>query len=142
MNVTDNFYEAMINTEPSDMLLLDSKSYTRFVSKSDPIFGEILVASEARNYGITTLEYRTRKAAASKACLKRPRDEYVTCDEAMLWGISEQAYKQRLPLTSQCKLSPQEQQLVDNEALEWRTAADHPLLAKRKACERSVMLAQ
>src|SRR5262249_37668079 len=68
MGVTDNFYQQMVNTEPSSMVLYGGKiqplgmpkrqSYTKLVPEDDPVYQEIEISYNARFYGVTTAEMR------------------------------------------------------------------------------------
>lgn len=71
MGITDGFYQLMINTEPSKMLIYTGSEYEKLVPKLDPTYEEIQVALEARRYGVTTSEMRARKAEAER-CPHQP----------------------------------------------------------------------
>jgi hypothetical protein len=45
MGITDNFYEQMVNTEPSQMAIYDSDNYKKLVPEYDPVYQEIDIAN-------------------------------------------------------------------------------------------------
>src|SRR6266849_5298417 len=73
MGITDNFYQLMVNTAPSQIVVYRSdnfnNSYSKIVPKIDPIYDEILAARKAREFGITTSEARKRESEADRCKL-------------------------------------------------------------------------
>ena len=61
MGITDNFYQQMVNTEPSRMTMYYWDDYTKLVPENDPVYAEVEIARDARKYGITTSEMRQRE---------------------------------------------------------------------------------
>ena len=61
MGITDNFYQQMVNTEPSRMMMYYSDNYTGLVPEIDAVYAEVEIARDARRYGITTSEMRQRE---------------------------------------------------------------------------------
>jgi hypothetical protein len=62
MGITDSFYEKMINTEPSKVIVYRGWNETeKIIPGDDPVYEEITTSINARKYGITTSEVRTRK---------------------------------------------------------------------------------
>jgi len=90
MGITDDFYQLMINTEPSKMLIYTGSEYEKLVPKLDPTYEEIQVALEARRYGVTTSEMRARKAEAERCPHQPGKDGSISfdCDDAIKWGLS------------------------------------------------------
>ena len=86
MNVTDGFYQQMVNTEPSRMAVYQADDFTALMPREDPVYAEIKVAHGARAFGITTAEMRQRYEAAKKCLSEPPRSSPVedqicrTCD--------------------------------------------------------------
>ena|ERR1700724_974124 len=109
MGITENFYQQMVNTEPSLMVVYGNpntdsselnrelgirtiiNNWTRLVPEYDPVYQEITTSYDARKYGVTTLEIRKRESDA-EGCLKRKGADYFTCTEAIRWGLSERVY--------------------------------------------------
>ena len=56
MGITNSFYEQMVNTEPSQMIIYNEDNYEKLVPKNDPVNQEIEIAYQARHYGATTAE--------------------------------------------------------------------------------------
>ena len=52
MGVTNNFYQQIVNTEPAEMRLFPDEAIERLVPRFDPTYSEILVALDARRYGV------------------------------------------------------------------------------------------
>jgi hypothetical protein len=60
MGITDTFYQQMVNTEPSRMVIYRGNQFKRIIPEQDPIYEETPIAWEARTYGATTMEMRNR----------------------------------------------------------------------------------
>jgi hypothetical protein len=93
MGVSDAFYDAMVNTEPSDIRLYYGDEIKKLVPAKDPTYDEIDNAYNARKYGVSAAEMRQRKLAAKK-CEGHWADEpppsfqkIVECEQAVYWGI-------------------------------------------------------
>lgn len=101
MGITDDFYQLMINTEPSKMLIYTGSDYEKLVPKLDPTYEEIQVALEARRYGVTTSEMRARKAEAERCPHQPGKDGSISfdCDDAIKWGLSLDVYQRRMKET-------------------------------------------
>ena len=114
MSVRPEFASLMINTPPSIMRTYRSDEIYELVAGTDPMYEELQVAQNARNYGTTTDEYRRRDAEAEQACVpsrlgfsryidfdspKREQIAYISasldCKEAIYWGLSRTVYRNR-----------------------------------------------
>jgi len=138
MGITDNFYERMVNTEPSRMATYNMEDSLSLVPERDPVNEEIGIAYQARHYGTTTSEMRKR-VLASEECFKRPAYiGTVACYNAALWGVSERAYLERYKKAEECRLRDIDVKFL--QGLPRKERSDHPLVIKRETCERSVML--
>jgi hypothetical protein len=141
MGVTDSFYELMVNTEPANIVILRPKDTTRVVSKYDPIFEAVAIARQAKEHGTTIEEMRRRRAEADK-CSRANVDAFLTCQGAILWGLSEQVYRERLPKTRQCALTDEEKRLVAGQAQTRTQTSEHPLVLRMQSCVRRIILGQ
>src|SRR4051794_36823653 len=63
------FYQQMVNTEPSGMVIYRGRDVGKLVPLVDPVVDEINTSSSARRYGISTFEMRQRNEEA-KSCSK------------------------------------------------------------------------
>jgi hypothetical protein len=67
MGITEDFYQQMVNTEPSSMVIYRASEYTKLIPRTDPVSDEIETARRARGLGITTFdcakEIKTRLVA-------------------------------------------------------------------------------
>lgn len=66
MGITDTFYEQMVNTEPSQMVIYNSDNYVKLVPENDPVNQEVEIAYQARHYGASTSEMRERQRASEE----------------------------------------------------------------------------
>jgi hypothetical protein len=143
MRVTPTFYEKMVNTEPSSMILLGYKETKALVPVHDPVYDEQLTAAKAQIYGIATDEARKRDARADKKCSSlKDSKEKSTCQEAVMWGISPELYGERYArLKPLCWLNEKERFSEENEFIatptKQRLAA--PYYVNFLKCEREVM---
>jgi hypothetical protein len=152
MGLSDSFYNQMVTTEPSSMVLYGdslcqrlractgSSGYRdiyRLVPQRDPTFDEIEVAYDARWYGIDTAEMR-RRAAAAESCGIRDLD----CKMAAEWGLSMADYRDRWNRAdAQCpRFSDVEGAVL--KSVKRRDSRDHPIYLKREACVRKIMVGQ
>jgi hypothetical protein len=155
MGVTENFYQLMVNTEPSKMLVYGNpniefrelntelgtrtivNNWTRLVPEYDPVYQEITTSYDARKYGVTTLEMRKRDSDA-EGCSKRKGAEYFSCAEAVRWGLSERVYVEReKQAEASCWHDEDHKFLLTIPTKERR---DHPMWIKRETCVRNIML--
>lgn len=59
MNISPNFFDTMMSVSPSDMKKIEGYSAIQeWVPSSDPVYDEVSVSSQARGYGIGTIDYR------------------------------------------------------------------------------------
>jgi hypothetical protein len=141
MGVTDSFYQQMVNTEPSQMIIYGSNDSESVVPQNDPTYDEVSTSYDARRYGITTSEMRQRKKDAEKECSKFIQDIYrrLTCTEAIEWGLSERVYRERQPKSDQnCGISDDEITILN--AVPRRGRMDHPIIIRLETCRRNIML--
>jgi len=156
MGVTDNFYQQMVNTEPSQVVVYGNPSAAEFrelerelgirstsndwrslVPENDPVYQEITTSYEAREHGVTTLEMRKRDNDAER-CRKREGRDYFSCAEAVRWGLSERAYGERERQTRTSCWRDEDTKLL--LTIPTKQRRDHPVWLKREACIRNIML--
>lgn len=94
MDITDDFYQKMVNTDPSQLVICRDAELRKLVPEYDPSFEKASIASLAYSYGITTDEMRERRQDA-KRCPNWPKEKSNVCKEAIYWGLSERAYIHR-----------------------------------------------
>jgi hypothetical protein len=155
MGITDNFYQQMVNTESSGIIVYGNptaanliRSYRalgirkttddwrKLVPEYDPVYQEIKFYYEARRHGVTMVEMRRRELDA-EACNERQVSDWSDCREALLWGLSEPVYRERSKQTSRCWV---DDDMAILQAIPIRERRDHPLWMKKEACMRSIML--
>jgi hypothetical protein len=154
MGITDNFYQQMVNTEPSQMVVYGENlsaesaeaskrlgmpiwpSYTKLVPEYDPVYQEVQISYDGRWYGTTTSEMRQREIDA-ELCRKRKGADSYDCEEALKWGLSERVYRERSTKARECQLDEDQKILLATPLKERR---DHPLWIKRETCIRKIML--
>jgi hypothetical protein len=156
MGITDNFYQQMVNTEPSQMVVYGNPSaaefrevnkelgirstpndWTSLVPEHDPVYQEITTSYEARKYGVTTLEMRKRDNDAER-CSKREGLDYFNCAEAVRWGLSERVYLERDKQARTVCWRDEDQKLL--LSISKKERRDHSLWIKRDTCTRDIML--
>jgi hypothetical protein len=156
MGVTENFYQQMVNTEPSQMVVYGSpnaenselnrelgirtivNNWTRLVPEYDPVYQEISTSYDARKYGVTTLEMRKRDNDAEQWCTRRKGADYFHCAEALRWGLSERVYVEREKQAHEVCWRDEDQKLL--LAIPKKERRDHPVWIKWEKCTRDVML--
>jgi hypothetical protein len=148
MGVTDNFYQQMVNTEPSHMVIYQYDDFTTLFPLEDPLYAEIEISRDARAHGVTTSEMRQRNKDADENC-KPPREnspetdegfrQYGVCIRAMEWGLSERAYLEReSKSTRECQFSGPEQAAIAQTPKKLRS--DLPVYMRQETCVRNIML--
>jgi hypothetical protein len=137
MGITDNFYQQMVNTEPSQISGYSRDSYTKLVPRYDPVYQEVEISYAARFYGVTTSQMRRRKLDA-EACKKDEFDD-GDCGPPLLWGLNERVYRERSEKTRSCLLDD-EKETEKVFALPKKERRDHPLSIKSETCIRNIML--
>ena len=139
MSITDLFYQQMVNTEPSRMVIYKDEQYKKIIPEYDPVYEETEIAREARGYGLTTVEMRKRKQEAENTCngmsdWERSHD----CHMAIRWGLSVGVYRERFQKTDVCYLSREERASL------WlvpkRIRSENPLILREEDCIRDIML--
>ena len=137
MGITNSFYEQMVNTEPSQMVLYNSDNYVKLVPQNDPVYQEVDIAYEARHYGTSTSEMRERERDSQKCHDGRSSSDYVDCYLAALWGLSERVYRERYENAKACRRADDFKWLL---AMPKTERKDHPLWIQWETCERNIML--
>jgi len=144
MGVTDNFYQSMINTEPSAIMIYRAATIDKLVSATDPTYDEIGTANGARQHGITTGEYRRRSAEAFSGCFDAKGDlkkqkTFLACYEASMWGLSESVYREReAKKVTSCRFSVEQQAILEKTPIEQRNTL--PFVEQIYECQRNIML--
>jgi hypothetical protein len=147
MGITDNFYQQLVNTEPSKLVTYNESNYRTLVPEYDPTFAEIEIAREARKYGITTFEMRKRQADAkmkrcdSSAAYQKSPD----CEYSIYWGLSERVYHERNDKAQKECWFTNKQEYSDNEDATLkrtpRKLRDNlPFVVRLESCQRTIML--
>jgi Clp protease len=143
MGVTDNFYQQMVNTEPSKVAIYNGKDIERLVPAIDPTYQEIETSYQARRYGVTTSEMRQRQQDW-KSCLKVvPYND--NCIGSAVWGLSERVYVERdKKVKAECWF---EKHKLESDkdvktlfSIPRKARRDHPITIRRETCERNIML--
>jgi ATP-dependent protease ClpP protease subunit len=90
MGVSDAFYDAMVNTEVSEVRLYHGDEIKRLVPETDPTYDEIDNAYDARKYGVSAGEMRRRKLIAKQKCeplfSNADVSRWSSCQQAIYWG--------------------------------------------------------
>jgi hypothetical protein len=130
-----------VNTEPANIMAYKQDAFKEIIPENDPVFAEIIISRQARRFGVDTAEMRKREQLAL-GCehLSSDTKRYFVCIDAIDWGLSEPIYHKRRSRLSDCKLSNEDQEVLD--AIPKRLRFDHPLFIRRETCERNVMLDQ
>ena len=136
MGVSDNFYQQMVNTEPSQIVIYNHSDYQKLVPASDPIHAEIQISRQARKYGLTTAEMRQREQNAKSRCdILTDGSRRETCREAIKWGLSEPVFIARKAKVN-CPFSFEE--AVEKIPLKLRQ--DDIVTIRLETCTRNIML--
>ena len=145
MGVTDNFYQEMVNTDPSQMLIFYwSQDSKKLVPENDPVYAEIETARDARKYGITTSEMRQReqdtKSCDDRFIISTDSSRWLVCTEAVRWGLSERVYRERQAKLDGgvCEISEEERETWKKTPRRLRSAL--PLVVRIETCQRDIML--
>ena len=137
MGIAEDFYDQMVNTEHSKTAVYRMDDYANLVPEIDPGFLEVQFSYGARRYGMTAEQMRQRERDAD-VCLTKAVKEIVDCQEAVKWGLSEQAYRERSAKLKACELGQDDRRVV--QALPPGQRRDHPLVLRHEACQRKIML--
>jgi len=145
MGITDNFYQQMVNTEPSKMVVYKNNEFTNLFPEHDPVFDEVVTAVEARRHRITTSEERKRDQDAKRCSTVAKGREEVVCGQAIRWGLSEGVYLERYAKSKkECwfsdkeQFSEEEKQSLDKTPYKLRL--DHPFAVRLETCTRRIMV--
>jgi hypothetical protein len=144
MGISNTFYDQMMGTEPSKMIVYHDREIEKLVPITDPIWDELAIAARARTYGITTLEMRERDEDAKK-CSKGKTES--SCREAVHWGLSERVYVQRYERAKrECQFSEKERFNDEETRIFYDTPhkkrLDLPFFVQYQTCMRNIMHGQ
>ena len=97
MGITDNFYQQMVNTEPSQIVIYQGGAdLEALIPYEDPVHVEIEVSRDARMYGVTTFEMRRRNQDAEENCSEIEVGlQRFGCEEPIRWGLNNQVFNER-----------------------------------------------
>jgi hypothetical protein len=143
MGVTDDFYYRMVNTATSKVEVYNGKEIEKFIPVVDPVYQEIETSSQARRYGVTTLEMRKR-LEDMRGCIKAVPYNY-NCIGSTVWGLSERIYIEReRKVKSECWAEEHrlesEKDVATLFAVPRKARRDHPITIRRETCKRNIML--
>lgn len=88
MNVSPSLYDAMVRVPPEKVRLLSPTELEQFgITKTDPVWEEVVDANLARTYGLSKTEYLRRKGRVDIVCARELRhlqtggdgQSYVNC---------------------------------------------------------------
>jgi hypothetical protein len=141
MGVTDNFYQQMVNTEPSKVAIYNGKDIQILVPVLDPTYEEIQIAYQARRYGVTTSEMRLRLQEMRNCTMA----DSVNCIGAATWGLSPRVYVERAKkVRRECWFAENKMESEEDVAALFavprKAREDHPITIRRETCERDIML--
>ena len=137
MGIAENFYDQMMNTGHTETAIYRMDSYTNLVPEVDPGFLEVQFTYGARRYGMTAEQMRQRERDA-EVCLTRAVKEIAFCQEAVKWGLSEEAYRERSAKIKACE--PGYDDRLTLQTLPPGRRRDHPLVLRQEACQQKIML--
>jgi hypothetical protein len=113
MGITESFLERMFNTDPSDINVLRGEESERIVPRTDPTYDEIITASAAQQFGLTTSEYRRRESLAQSCFTSQFKAKYPDCYDSTLWGLSPEVYRSRSAMVkTRCGISDSQMQVL------------------------------
>jgi len=140
MGITENFYQQLVNTPPSEMVTYGWSDYRKIVPENDPTYDEVRISYEAREYGVTTTSEMRQRELDAEQCYKLALgDSFSACYESRKWGLSERVYRERQDKAWRaCQLGDEEIKIVS--AIPSRERKDHPILIRRESCVRTIML--
>jgi hypothetical protein len=96
MDINPSLIQDMMASSPTEIRSLSAEETQRYrLSVDDANFEEVEVLKEAKKYGISTAEYRSRNRIAESHCEIRSVDHWK-CRDAILLGISLSQYEQRI----------------------------------------------
>jgi hypothetical protein len=138
MGITDNFYQEMINTEPTKMVVYHGDDFTKVVPEVDPVYEEAEVSLNALRYGVTADEMRRRDLEAEKSCPRNQGlNELFACVEAIKFGLSRPVYDQRIKQTKSCEATAEDKAALT--AVPFRLRYESPIVQKRYICVLKIM---
>ncbi len=138
MGITEDFYQRMANTEPSQMAIYSSSDVTTVVPEKDPVFDEVNISYQARQYGIPIPEMRQRDKNAER-CRQLRHPAFFECVEATHWGLVEDVFRERFDRSSKTCL-PTDEEMNILKGLSRKEFRDHHLYIKNETCRRNIML--
>jgi hypothetical protein len=144
MGLSDDFYQQMVNTDPSKVTIYRGMESKRVVPAVDPTHQEIEMSFQARHYGVTTSEMRQRHQDMNN-CEKLASPDNLRCLGPAAWGLSVRVYEEReKKVKKECWF--QENKMESDKdvealfAIPRKARPDHPITIRRETCERNIML--
>ena len=144
MGVSNSFYEAMVNTEVSDIRFYHGNEIKKLVPETDPAYDEIENGYEARKYGVSAAEMRLRKTVVKQRCQPLFSDtpgalgRVMDCEQAIYWGLDDVTYK-RVAKDGFSQCTPSEEDLKIYRATDIKKRRDLPFYIKQETCIRDAM---
>ncbi len=141
MGITDSFYQVMVNTDPLNVKVFDGSAVEAIIPIEDPTYDEVSTSYLARKFGVSTAEIRNRQKDAEKCSAFLDRgalnlEAFRRCDQAIMWGLSEQIYDQRYRRLSACDADGE----LEKISVAGRKGRASPLALKWESCVRDIML--
>ncbi|HET7084139.1 MAG TPA: WG repeat-containing protein [Rhizomicrobium sp.] len=145
MNVVGEFNDIMVNTDPANMRVYLKKEIEPLIPEYDPLYSEVITAYWARVYGVSTEEYRRRKASADANCWTNNTGQSgvnglssaQVCAFATFWGLPEPIFEARIVQAMQtCPPSDEKASALNMAASNW----DNPIQRQQEDCMRRAML--
>jgi hypothetical protein len=154
MGITDNFYQQMVNTDPSKIVRYNSDTYKTIIPERDPVYDELEASRQARQFGLSTDEYRRRDAEVDKCMSERisrsltsnlqAKDKAYGC-QAIYWGLNEQVWSERTAKVQKfCRFSPAQvyssEELATLNKTPEKQRWELPFVQRVVSCQRTIML--
>lgn len=104
MNVSSRLLDLMEAIPPEKMKVLTQSEVSDLgLDAPDPIWDEKTVAAGASTYGVTSVEFRRRRASVDSKCPSSSRhvptveqmQAQIDCEEGVRWGLGIQEYRLR-----------------------------------------------
>jgi len=84
VNVSPSLYDAMVNIPPENIQLLSASELQSYgLLEVDPVEQEMDDAFNARQYGLSKVEYLRRKVKVDDICANGDINDYVNCRDAI-----------------------------------------------------------
>jgi len=105
VDVPLHLLDEMLSIPPEDLKILSYEELSRYrLSGDDPTYNEKETAELADRYGITSAEYRKRKAVANLECARLDQlSAQIRCEERILFGLTSYEFDlRRKEFNSKC----------------------------------------